>query len=187
MPSSVAYANKPTCAICEYVLHELQNWIGDERTEEKVENGLKKICGEMPNSVEVKIGILLRYGGNWLVDDQSERLCSMFMAMRTNFESINVWFSPQAECKHFIDTYGPAIVELFIHDLDPSTMCPMLGLCDEGVSEGQVSAVAENPLDEIRGDGNCALCEYAMNTLLEVIKDKTNQVMLKVNSYSVRY
>lgn len=34
-----------------------------------------------------------------------------------------------AQCKDLIETYGQAIIELLIQEVDPKTVCSLLGLC----------------------------------------------------------
>ncbi|XP_076766761.1 prosaposin [Xylocopa sonorina] len=41
-----------TCALCEYVLHYLQNVITDPKTEDKVKEALQKVCRKLPDSIE---------------------------------------------------------------------------------------------------------------------------------------
>lgn len=33
------------------------------------------------------------------------------------------------ECKDFVDTYGPAVIELLEQELAPQEICTILGLC----------------------------------------------------------
>ena len=96
MPKTAVVLGKPGCVICEYALHELQSWLGNVRTEQKIESGLRYLCGRMPNSV-------------------------------------------QDQCTNFVNTYGPAVVQLLIHDIDPSQICPRLSLCprSDGLLGGQ--------------------------------------------------
>lgn len=37
--------------------------------------------------------------------------------------------SVSAQCRDLIETYGQAIIELLIQEVDPSTVCNLLGLC----------------------------------------------------------
>lgn len=36
-----------------------------------------------------------------------------------------------AQCKDLIETYGEAIIELLVQEVDPKTVCTMLALCND--------------------------------------------------------
>eukprot|EP00091_Calanus_sinicus_P024061 TRINITY_DN841_c0_g1_i8.p1 TRINITY_DN841_c0_g1~~TRINITY_DN841_c0_g1_i8.p1 ORF type:complete len:606 (-),score=183.91 TRINITY_DN841_c0_g1_i8:1025-2635(-) len=52
VPSSVIQTNSPTCVMCEYVLHELQQYIKDGQTEEQIKKTVEAICDHMPGVVK---------------------------------------------------------------------------------------------------------------------------------------
>lgn len=133
-PQTVIAADKPGCVICEYALHELQDFLSDVKTEAKVEEALEKICHMMPSSVE----------------DQ---------------------------CDHFVETYGPAIVQMVIHDIDPSEICSRLQLCSDNLLKQQASVPMAIQLLK-KNDDTCALCEYVMTTIDGMIVDKNDQRMI---------
>ena len=43
---------KPTCVLCEYVLHEIQKFLTDGQTEEEIRQEVDAICNYMPGSIE---------------------------------------------------------------------------------------------------------------------------------------
>eukprot|EP00094_Tigriopus_californicus_P010505 TCALIF_10133-PA protein Name:"Similar to PSAP Prosaposin (Bos taurus)" AED:0.01 eAED:0.01 QI:34/1/0.87/1/0.85/0.87/8/809/757 len=133
-PQTVIAADKSGCVICEYALHELQNFLGDVKTEAKVEEALEKICDVMPSTVA----------------DQ---------------------------CDHFVETYGPAIVQMVIHDIDPSEICSRLQLCSDNLLTQQANVPMGIQLLK-KNDDTCALCEYVMNTIDGMIVDKSDQRMI---------
>merc|ERR1719186_884474 len=52
VPSSVIQTNSPTCVLCEYVLHELQQYIKDGQTEEQIKKTVEAICDRMPSLIK---------------------------------------------------------------------------------------------------------------------------------------
>eukprot|EP00095_Tigriopus_kingsejongensis_P007881 maker-scaffold127_size327531-snap-gene-2.26 protein:Tk07881 transcript:maker-scaffold127_size327531-snap-gene-2.26-mRNA-1 annotation:"saposin isoform 1" len=134
VPQTVALAEKPGCMICEYALHELQEYLGDEKTEAEVEAGLEKLCHMMPSSVA----------------DQ---------------------------CDHLVETYGALIVQMVIHDINPTEICQRLQLCTGSLLEQQVSHPLPVQLSK-KDDDNCALCQYVMTTVNGMITDKSDQRMI---------
>ncbi|XP_047668144.1 prosaposin-like isoform X2 [Tachysurus fulvidraco] len=62
-----------------------------------------------------------------------------------------------AQCKDLIDTYGQTIIELLIQEVDPKTVCSLLGLCRD-MSRTFVQMVkAEN-----EAAGMCGICKVFM-------------------------
>ena len=51
-PQTFVILEKPGCAICEYVINDLQTIIGSNRSEAQIEAGLEKVCEEMKKSGE---------------------------------------------------------------------------------------------------------------------------------------
>jgi len=52
VPSTVVQTNSPTCVLCEYVLHELQQYIKDGQTEEQIKKSVEAICEHMPGPIK---------------------------------------------------------------------------------------------------------------------------------------
>lgn len=52
MPNSLTVMEKPTCVLCEYVLHEIQKFLTDGQTEEEIRQEVDAICNYMPGSIE---------------------------------------------------------------------------------------------------------------------------------------
>jgi len=48
VPSSVAMTEKPTCVLCEFVLHQLQTFLKDGQTEEEIKAAVHGVCNVMP-------------------------------------------------------------------------------------------------------------------------------------------
>lgn len=65
----------------------------------------------------------------------------------------------RSECVSFIDTYGPTIFFLLSHELDPETVCTMIGLC---TSQSQ-RAVAASPFGQT--SEVCGMCENIVTYL----------------------
>ena len=58
----------------------------------------------------------------------------------------------KAECKSFVETYEPALVAILAQEIDPSIVCPSLGICPKSVF------VEEKPV--------CPLCLLAVEVIL---------------------
>ncbi|XP_043206375.1 prosaposin-like [Amphibalanus amphitrite] len=86
-------------------------------------------------------------------------------------------------CHQFVTEYGSFVVQMIAQEVDPTEVCPALRLCplpsslaesSEEFSEQSSSQSSEE--EEREGDGpGCAICEYAMNTLLDFLKDKKTE------------
>ena len=77
-----AEADKPTCVMCEYVLHKMQHWISDNKTEEELEAALEKVCGYMPKSVRGQCDNIVETYGKAIIEMMSsevdpKEICSM--------------------------------------------------------------------------------------------------------------
>jgi len=58
-PSTIGGMEKPTCVLCEYVLHELQQFLTEGQTEEEIKEEVNKICEFMPSSVRAKCHLFI--------------------------------------------------------------------------------------------------------------------------------
>merc|ERR1719158_2829042 len=141
VPNSVIEANSPTCVLCEYVLHELQQYLQDGQTEEQIKEKVEAICDHMPGAIK-------------------------------------------KECKNFVETYEPAIVAFLINKIEPTEVCPMLHLCDK---QDQGLNLQGTGLISLKSSSNCAMCEFAINEVFSVLKDKDDQDMVKNVLESICY
>jgi len=141
VPPSVVQTSSPTCVLCEYVLHELQQYLKDGQTEEQIKKTVEAICDKMPGVIK-------------------------------------------KQCTDFVDTYEPAIVAFLVNEIEPSQVCPMLHLCD---SQNTVDNLQSNGLISLKSDSSCEMCEFAMNEVFSVLKDKDDQDMVKNVLKSICY
>jgi len=74
------------------------------------------------------------------------------------------------QCRDYVDAYGDQVIALIEAEIDPSTICPELGLCP-----GRALA----PLAVHLRDVPCVMCEYVMVQLKELLGDHTNQDAVK--------
>merc|ERR1719228_3215732 len=88
------------------------------------------------------------------------------------------------QCTEFVDTYEPAIVAFLVNEIEPSQVCPMLHLCDE---QNTVHNLQSNGLISLKSDSSCEMCEFAMNEVFSVLKDKDDQDMVKNVLKSICY
>jgi len=137
-PQTFAMLEKPGCVICEYVIKELQNIIGSDRSEAQIEKALEKVCAVMPSAVK-------------------------------------------NQCDHLVEVYGPAIVEILSRDIDPKDVCTLMQLCDSQETVLLLSQMPEdNPIVQMKEqDDYCALCQYAMTTLYQILGNKDTEDEIK--------
>lgn len=111
-----------------------------------------------------------------LMDDATEdeitedvgRLCDLLPATLT------------VRCHQFVAEYGDFVITLLAQEIDPSEVCPALRLCPLPSSEAVLledapSSESSEEEEEVAGGPGCAICEYAMNTLLHFLQNKTTE------------
>jgi hypothetical protein len=59
VPETVSMAEKPGCAICEYVVKEVVDFLGDNRTAVAIEAALESVCNSAPRVLKVQLQPLL--------------------------------------------------------------------------------------------------------------------------------
>ncbi|XP_026733389.1 uncharacterized protein LOC113497828 [Trichoplusia ni] len=67
------------------------------------------------------------------------------------------------ECKQFVTQYGPAVVALLVQNIDPSTICPAIGICPKTEEVRRVDINSEK--------SNCPLCLFAVEQLETMLKN----------------
>jgi len=79
------------------------------------------------------------------------------------------------QCLDFVNTYGPAIIELLKQELDPSEVCTALGLCSQ-------MSVAVHPMPMLllakpkSSDAEtCAVCETVMAYVASMLKENATE------------
>ncbi|XP_046391934.1 prosaposin [Ischnura elegans] len=78
--------------------------------------------------------------------------------------------SISASCVDFVNTYGDALVSLLAQEIDPSQVCPGLGVCP-GVQLLTRPLVGDKP--------TCPLCLMAIEQLDKVLKDNKTEESIK--------
>ncbi|XP_059176048.1 uncharacterized protein LOC131955787 isoform X11 [Physella acuta] len=79
--------------------------------------------------------------------------------------------SVSKECDSFVNTYGPLVVQLLIQELQPDQICQLLKLC-----KTQTKTVYK--VDKV-GDASCALCEYVMTQLDNILAKNGTQAQIE--------
>uniref|UniRef100_A0A1B6E2D6 Pulmonary surfactant-associated protein B n=1 Tax=Clastoptera arizonana TaxID=38151 RepID=A0A1B6E2D6_9HEMI len=74
--------------------------------------------------------------------------------------------SVSSQCKDFIETYGQAFVALLAQKIDPSQVCPSIGVCP-GLTEKSLINEKDKP--------TCPLCLMVMETLTDELKDNKTE------------
>lgn len=67
------------------------------------------------------------------------------------------------QCKEFVTEYGPAVVALLVQNIDPSSVCPALGLCPQTEEIRRVKEHSDK--------SNCPLCLFAVEQLETMLKN----------------
>lgn len=118
----VRVRDSPTCAICEFVMKQLESMLEDHETEVGcVLTGCiwydhKNNLYKTRRSSGVKLTHLSLSQEE--VKHAVEKVCTFLPSSLT------------AQCKDLIESYGEAIIELLVQEADPKTVCVVLGLCN---------------------------------------------------------
>lgn len=70
----------------------------------------------------------------------------------------------RGECQGFVDTYGDAIIAMLVQDIDPSLVCPKIGIC-----------ARRTPLNNEK----CPLCLFLIQELEETLKGDRSKANIK--------
>jgi len=89
--------------------------------------------------------------------------------------------SVRQKCDSLVETYEPAIVSFIINNIESSKICSLLHLCDDQ------NLIQNNRLTTLNKDSNCEMCEFAMNEVFSVLKNKDDQDMVKNALESICY
>ncbi|XP_068632448.1 uncharacterized protein Sap-r isoform X2 [Battus philenor] len=79
--------------------------------------------------------------------------------------------SVDGECKQFVTEYGPAVIALLVQEIDPSSVCPALGLCPQTEEVRRVSINSEK--------SNCPLCLFAVEQLEAMLKNNRSEESIR--------
>lgn len=81
----------------------------------------------------------------------------------------------QGQCHEFVETYGNAFIALLAQEIDPSVICPQLGLCPS--TEGSVALDATHVVND---KPTCPLCLLATQSIIEKLRNnKTEEEIRK--------
>ncbi|XP_028169067.1 uncharacterized protein LOC114359035 isoform X2 [Ostrinia furnacalis] len=75
--------------------------------------------------------------------------------------------SIDGECRTFVTNYGPAVIALLVQEIDPASVCPALGLCEQTQEVRKVSINFEK--------SNCPLCLFAVEQLETMLKNNRTE------------
>lgn len=78
--------------------------------------------------------------------------------------------SVEGQCREFVDTYGNAVIALLAQEIDPSQVCPEMGLCPSAES-----VVALDPTHVVNDKPTCPLCLLATQSIIDKLKDKRTE------------
>jgi len=77
--------------------------------------------------------------------------------------------SIRGQCKTFVDTYEPLIVQMLAAEIDPSEICKEMNLCDR---EQMKSAAL------VSKTASCETCQFVMDEVFSVLSTKDDQQMV---------
>uniref|UniRef100_A0A8C7YZF8 Prosaposin n=1 Tax=Oryzias sinensis TaxID=183150 RepID=A0A8C7YZF8_9TELE len=124
----VRVKESPQCAICEFVMKQVEAMLTDETTEEEVIQAVQKVCYLVPSSLT-------------------------------------------AQCKDLIETYGQAIIELLVQEVDPKTVCTMLALCNDA------SLTLDRP--RFKTGGYCDVCKMAVGYIDGILEKNATEAEIE--------
>ncbi|KAL0881090.1 hypothetical protein ABMA27_002216 [Loxostege sticticalis] len=75
--------------------------------------------------------------------------------------------SINGECRTFVTEYGPAVIALLVQEIDPASVCPALGLCEQTQEVRRVAINSEK--------SNCPLCLFAVEQLETMLKNNRTE------------
>ncbi|XP_023819351.1 prosaposin isoform X2 [Oryzias latipes] len=128
----VRVKESPQCAICEFVMKQVEAMLTDETTEEEVIQAVQKVCYLVPSSLT-------------------------------------------AQCKDLIETYGEAIIELLVQEVDPKTVCTMLALCNDA-SRAYVVALDQ---PRFKTGGYCEVCKMAVGYIDGILEKNATEAEIE--------
>jgi len=95
--------------------------------------------------------------------------------------------SVKAMCDKFVETYEPAIVAFIVNNIDSDKMCSMLHLCDAEENYSNSNLLQSNSEISLKSDSSCEMCEFVMSEVFSVLKDPSDQEMVKNVLESICY
>ncbi|KAK5614936.1 hypothetical protein CRENBAI_009075 [Crenichthys baileyi] len=157
----VRVRESPTCAICEFVMKQLESMLEDHTTEEKVVEAVEKAIIELlvqqadPKTVCAVLGLCNDASRAYIVAlDQARfkvggycEVCKMAVSyidgiLQKNATEAEIEeavkkvcsFLPdtyKTECDQLVEQYEPMLVQLLLQMLDPDFVCTKVGACPE--------------------------------------------------------
>jgi len=82
--------------------------------------------------------------------------------------------SVEGQCRQFVDTYGNAVIALLAQEIDPSQVCPQIGLCPPAES-----VVALDPNHVVNDKPTCPLCLLATQSIIDKLKNNKTEEAIK--------
>ncbi|XP_069698221.1 uncharacterized protein Sap-r [Periplaneta americana] len=76
------------------------------------------------------------------------------------------------QCKQFVESYGNAFIALLAEEIDPSLICPQLGLCPS-------VSVSIDPHHYVNDKPTCPLCLLAVQSLINELKNNKTVEAIK--------
>jgi len=100
-------------------------------------------------------------------------------------------------CKHVVDDYYIPAFEFLKNEINPHTICSLAGLCGNEVEtevsviteqqQNQVALIPAYSTQEVLDSSSCDMCQLVMTEVFTVLKDPSDQEMVKNVLESVCY
>ncbi|KAL4641287.1 prosaposin isoform X2 [Arapaima gigas] len=148
----------PQCAICEFVMKELESLVENPKEEEAVVHALEKVCSILPSTLKAQCKDLIENYGQAIIEllvqqADPKTICTVLGlckgANRAYIPEMDKAqftaggfcedavkkvcnFLPDAykeECDQLVEQYGPLMVQLLLQMMDPDFVCMKVGAC----------------------------------------------------------
>lgn len=149
----VAVNDDVSCVMCEYALTQLDQMLGDHKTEEEIRQALDHLCSVLPKTLSGECQAF--------VDTYTEQIIHMLIDDLT----------PDQVCRelHLCDSKAPQLQELSATNQLPLSRM-FVGVPPQA-SANSVSA----PADKEHQDTVCVMCEFVMQQIDQYLEDNTTK------------
>ncbi|CAG5121767.1 unnamed protein product, partial [Candidula unifasciata] len=77
------------------------------------------------------------------------------------------------QCRDFVTKYSSQLIHVFVNDMDPKSICSMLGLCKNATSVLQFKSRSETP--KLTSNITCSLCKYVVSYVEDALKKNATE------------
>lgn len=153
-PEVVAVKDDVTCAMCEYAMMQLDQILGDHRTEEEIRQALDQLCSLLPKTVSAEC--------QTFVNTYTDQIIHMLIDQLT----------PDQVCVqlHLCNTQAPKLQELSESNQLPLSRM-FVGIPPAQAPHNSISAVNSKEHQSTE----CVMCEFVMKEVDDYLDDNTTK------------